>query len=188
MGDSDVVSTTRTRSPAMDPACAEAVDTARSAAQETARPGQVGEHVGVEVEGDRIVTHYFDCLDPAYRGWRWAVTIVRAARAKAVTVNESVLLPGSDALLAPEWLPWRQRLRPGDLGIGDLLPTPKHDERLAPGYAETDEDVDRQAYWELGLGRPRVLSRTGRDAAAERWYQSESGPDAPIAEIGRAHV
>lgn len=186
MGDNDVVSPTRTRSPAVDPACADAVETARSAAEETARPGQVGEHVGIEADGDRMVTHHFECLDPAYRGWRWSVTVVRAARAKTVTVNESVLLPGPDALLAPEWLPWRERLRPGDLGIGDLLPTPKHDERLAPGFTETDEDVDRQAFWELGLGRPRVLSRSGRDAAAERWYESESGPDAPIAEAAPA--
>lgn len=186
MGDNDVVSPIRTRSPAVDPACADAVETARSAAEETARPGQVGEHVGVEADGDRMVTHQFECLDPAYRGWRWSVTVVRAARARTVTVNESVLLPGPDALLAPEWLPWRERLRPGDLGIGDLLPTPRHDERLAPGFTETDEDMDRQAFWELGLGRPRVLSRSGRDAAAERWYESESGPDAPIAEAAPA--
>ncbi len=182
MGENEAVSSVRTRSPVTDPACAEAVGLARAAAEETARAGQVGEHLGSQAEADRVVTHFFACQAPGYPGWRWAVTVVRAARHKTVTVDESVLLPGGEALLAPEWLPWRERLRPGDLGIGDLLPTPKHDERLAPGFTDFGEDVDDQLFWELGLGRARVLSREGRDAAAERWYASESGPETAIAE------
>ena len=67
-------------------------------------------------------THLFACLDPAYAGWRWAVTVARASRAKVVTVSESLLLPGPESLLAPDWVPWRDRVRPGDLGVGDLLP------------------------------------------------------------------
>ena len=118
-----------------------------------------------------VVTHYFSCLDPAYRGWCWAVTVMRAARAKLVTVGENVLLPGDGALLAPAWLPWNERLRPDDLGPGDLLPTDDDDIRLAPGYTQVGDDdgVDGQQLWELGLGRHRVLSLEGRDEAAERW-------------------
>ncbi|MFB4318932.1 DUF3027 domain-containing protein [Actinomadura sp. 21ATH] len=154
---------------------------AREAAEETARPAPVGEHLGLRAEGDRVVTHYFECLDPGYRGWRWAVTVARAARAKNVTVDECVLLPGDEALLAPEWVPWLERLRPGDLGPGDLLPTPADDVRLAPGYTQVDDSTDVEAEWELGLGRPRVLSREGRDEAAARWYEGIAGPRAPIA-------
>ena len=173
--------TRRTRPPAVDPACAEAVDLARGAAEETASPTPVGEHLGLRAEAERVVTHYFACLDPAYRGWRWAVTVARAARAKHVTIDECVLLPGEDALLAPEWVPWLERLRPGDLGPGDLLPTPADDVRLAPGYTETDDATERETQWELGLGRPRVLSSEGRDQAAARWYDGIAGPRAPIA-------
>lgn len=171
----------RTRTPAVDTACAEAVDLARDAAEDTARPGQVGEHLGLRAEGDRVVTHYFACLDSAYGGWRWAVTVTRAARAKVVTVSECALLPGDDALLAPPWVPWLERLRPGDLGPGDLLPTAPDDVRLAAGFSQVDDTADRQAQWELGLGRVRVLSREGRDEAAERWYDGVGGPRAPIA-------
>jgi hypothetical protein len=89
-------------------------------------------------EGDRVVTHFFECIDPGYRGWRWAVTVTRASRAKNVTLDETVLLPGEDALLAPEWVPWSERLRPGDLGPGDLLPTDAEDLRLEPGYSGED--------------------------------------------------
>ncbi|MFD0269822.1 DUF3027 domain-containing protein [Streptomyces sp. NPDC127106] len=128
--------TTRSRTP--DRLCAEAVDLARTAAEEIAAPGVVGEHVSVIAEGDRVVTHFFECTDPGYRGWRWAVTVTRASRAKNVTLDEAVLLPGSDALLAPEWVPWSERLRPGDLGPGDLLPTDADDLRLEPGYSGED--------------------------------------------------
>ncbi|WP_051712274.1 DUF3027 domain-containing protein [Spirillospora albida] len=171
----------RTRPPAVDTACGEAVDLARAAAEDEARPSPVGEHLGAQAEGDRVVTHYFAALDPAYRGWRWAVTVTRASRAKNVTVSECVLLPGEDALLAPPWVPWLERLRPGDLGPGDLLPTAPDDARLAPGYTQADEAIDRAAPWEPGLGRVRVLSQEGRDEAATRWYEGIAGPRAPIA-------
>lgn len=128
-----------------DRLCAEAVDLARAAAEEAAAPGVVGEHVAVVSEGDRVVTHYFECEDPGYRGWRWAVTVARASRAKNVTLDETVLLPGGDALLAPEWVPWSERLRPGDMGPGDLLPTEADDLRLEPGYTGADEPPPNSA-------------------------------------------
>jgi hypothetical protein len=173
--------------------CAAAVDVARAAAQEMAGPGQVGEHLGATAEGDRLVAHAFASLVPGYRGWRWVVTLARASRAKAVTVNESVLLPGDDALRPPPWIPWNERLRPGDLGVGDLLPAAPDDPRLEPGWAPKDigddatgegadtEGADAAVEWELGLGRVRVLSSIGRDDAVDRWYSGAHGPDSPIA-------
>ncbi|MFF2201417.1 DUF3027 domain-containing protein [Streptomyces sp. NPDC058145] len=131
--------TTRSRTP--DRLCAEAIDLARTAAEEAAAPGVVGEHVGLVSEGDRVVTHFFECKEMGYRGWRWAATVARASRAKIVTLDEVVLLPGADALLAPEWVPWSERLRPGDLGPGDLLPTDQEDLRLEPGYTGEEEPL-----------------------------------------------
>jgi hypothetical protein len=160
----------------LDAACAAAVDEARAAVLDD----HVGEHLGVVAEGERVVTHYFDCSLPGYRGWRWAVTVARAPRAKNVTVCETVLLPGDGALLAPTWVPWHERLQPGDLGVGDLLPTKADDERLAPGYVLSDDPAVEEVSWELGLGRSRVMSRDGRAEAAQRWYDSDHGPEAPI--------
>ncbi|MFJ6697178.1 DUF3027 domain-containing protein [Streptomyces sp. NPDC091272] len=128
--------TTRSRTP--DRLCAEAVDLAREAAEEAAFPGVVGEHVTLFAEGDRVVTHLFEAKEPGYRGWRWAVTVARASRAKFVTLDETVLLPGPDSLQAPEWVPWSERLRPGDMGPGDLLPTEAEDLRLEPGWTGED--------------------------------------------------
>src|SRR5690625_7001113 len=95
----------------MDPACAEAVELARAEAIAMAGDDGVGEHLGVVAEADRVVTHRFASTHPGYVGWHWSVTVVRAARAKAATVNECVLLPGDTAVLAPEWVPWEDRVR-----------------------------------------------------------------------------
>ena len=160
----------------LDAACAAAVDEARAAVVDD----HVGEHIGVVPEGERVATHYFACSLPGYRGWRWAVTVARAPRARNVTICETVLLPGDGALLAPSWVPWNERLQPGDLGVGDLLLTPPDDERLAPGYLLSDDPAVEEVSWELGLGRARVMAREGRIDTAERWYEGDHGPRAPI--------
>lgn len=165
----------------VDPICAEAVDLAREAAVAAAGADSVGEHQGVEPEGERVAIHYFSNADRAYRGWRWAVTLVRAARAARPTVAEAVLLPGPDSVLAPAWVPWQQRLEPGDLGVGDVMPTAPGDPRLVPNFFAAADEQEAEAAFELGLGRGRVLSVEGRDEAAERWYAGEPGPAAAIA-------
>jgi Protein of unknown function (DUF3027) len=171
------VPTTATRP---DVTCAGAVDVAADAARAEGAGG-VGEHLGVRAEGDRVVTHFFSADLPGYAGWQWAVTVARAPRSKTVTVDEVVLLPGEGALLPPEWVPWSERLRPGDLGIGDVVPTPADDDRLVPAYLLSDDPAVESVAFELGLGRARVMSALGRDDAADRWYSGEGGPDTPMA-------
>lgn len=169
-----------------DAAVANAVDEAREALTASVPGADVGEHLGHVAEGERVVTHLFACERVGYRGWRWSVTVARASRQRHVTVDEIVLLPGEESIVAPAWLPWRERVQPGDLGPGDLLPPDDDDPRLVPGYTAGDEIVDRDAVRavddEIGLGRPRLLSLEGRDLAAQRWYDGSHGPEAPIAQ------
>jgi len=174
-----VTRTSTSRAPRLDQVCANAVDVARGGITEV-EPAAVGEHLGAIAEGDRLVTHLFECRLGGYRGWRWAVTVTRIPRSRKVTICETSLLPGPDALLAPNWLPWQDRLKPGDLGVGDLLPTPPDDERLVPGYLHSDDPAVEETAWELGLGRVRVMSRKGRTDTAQRWYDGDRGPSAPI--------
>ena len=166
----------------LDQLCAAAVDLARAVAVEVAGPAVVGEHLGVEADDERVVTHSFATTEPAYVGWRWAVTVARADGVDQVTVDDVVLLPGSGALLAPAWVPWTERVQPADLTPGDLLPPPSDDPRLVPAYADVEvEWLPFDLHRELGLGRPRVLSADGRADAAERWYDGAAGPDSPMA-------
>jgi hypothetical protein len=182
--------TRATKPPKLDTVGAEAVDAALAALLDLVPAEEVGAHLGSQPEAPKVVTHHFECARAGYRGWRWSVTVARAPRQKTVTVDEVVLLPGDDAILAPEWVPWKERIRPGDLGPGDLLPTEEDDPRLAPAYTAADEVVDadavREVADELGLGRPRVLAVEGRDLAAQRWYDGSHGPEAPIAQSAPA--
>lgn len=148
--------------------------------------GAVGDHLGTSAEGERLVVHRFACKTRAYNGWYWAVSVVRASRARNVTVDEVVLLPGEGALIAPAWVPWSERLQPGDLGVGDLLPTAADDDRLALRNSDVDQLSDDELFLELGLGRARVLSLSGREETAARWIEGDPGPTAKIAKAAPA--
>ena len=187
-----MVTPTRSRAAKPDAICVDAVDLARAAAEETAAGMGVGEHRGTRAEADRVVTHQFDCPHPGYQGWRWSVTLARASRAKVPTVHEVVLLPGPDALQSADWVPWAERIQPGDVTPGLLMPTPEDDVRLEPGYTGGEQAADadpaeqslvRSMVAELGLGRARVLTVEGRDEAAERWLDGESGPDNQLTKL-----
>ena len=86
----------------------------------------------------------------------------------------------------PAWVPWSERLRPGDLGVGDLLPTAAADPRLALRAADVERLSDEELFIELGLGRSRVLSFDGRFDAAERWLAGEPGPESALARAAPA--
>lgn len=94
----------------LDAVLAEAVEAARAALSEIAPDQQVGEHLGAAAEGERLVAHRFAADRPGYRGWEWFVAVARAPRSKKVTVCEVGLLPGENALLAPKWVPWAERV------------------------------------------------------------------------------
>ncbi|MEO7448977.1 MAG: DUF3027 domain-containing protein [Humibacillus sp.] len=171
----------RSRSRSTDAVLAAATDLARDELVSIAEPGTVGDHLAFEVLEERLGMHWFACLSPGYQGWRWGVSVARVPRGKVATVCETNLLPGSDAVLAPQWLPYADRLAPGDLGAGDVLPFREIDPYLEAGFEATgDEDVDQVGFFELGLGRPRVLAAEGREAAASRWYSGDGGPTSEV--------
>ena len=87
-----------------------------------------------------------------------------------------MLLPGPDAMVSPAWVPWNERVRPGDLGVGDLLPTSPDDARLVPGYLASDDIAVEELAREVGLGRKTVLSREGRDAAVRALVRRRARP------------
>lgn len=163
-------------------------DFAREVAVDLGGADAVGAHlesVPEDFGSEHVSTHYFECLLPGYPGWRWAVTVTDVD-GTSPSVNEAVLLPGTDSILAPAWVPWRDRIQSGDLSPGDILPADESDPRLVPGYFAGDDDVDtamkKLVEDEIGLGRSRVLSAEGRDQAAERWYAGDGGPTVPLAQ------
>lgn len=144
-------------------------------------PEAVGDYLGVSYEDGNAATHRFIAHLPGYQGWQWAVVVASYSGADHATISEVVLVPGPTALLAPDWVPWEQRVRPGDLSPGDSLAPAKDDPRLVPGYtASGDAQVDETAA-EIGLGRRWVMSAWGRAQSAQRWHDGDYGPGSAMA-------
>jgi hypothetical protein len=162
------------------------LELARSAAiADAGNPELVGADVSVEIDDDgRVETYLFEANLAGYKGWRWCVTIAIVDKKSEPTICDVVVLPGPDALLAPEWIAYRDRIQPGDVGVGDIVPSSLDDTRLVPSVHSliADEDLDAMQVFDLGLGRARVMSIEGRDQASKRWYESDRGPQSPIAQ------
>ncbi|MGY2743646.1 DUF3027 domain-containing protein [Arthrobacter sp. UYCu723] len=97
-----------------DAVLADAVDAARAAVESIAPAEQIGRHLSARSEGDRLVTHLFESKLAGYGGWQWYAVLTRNSRSRVVTVDELGLLPSEDSILAPEWVPWAERVRPED--------------------------------------------------------------------------
>lgn len=162
------------------------------------------EHIGVALDSAvepsedsavAITSYTFECTSPGYPGWYWEVSVVEVNGQVDLSISEINLLPGAAALVPAQWKPWSQRVEPGDLGVGDLLPPPENDERLTAGFtalADLEDLSDdlaplHPAQWELGLGREQVLSTVGLERAVDRWFEKLNGPRSAMAKSAPAH-
>ena len=96
--------------PVADETLLAAHDLARTALLEITSESSVGGVVGHIVEGDHVLSLLFECTLLGYPGWHWTVTLARVTEDADPVVLEAELLPGERALLAPDWIPWSERL------------------------------------------------------------------------------
>jgi len=82
---------------------------ARGALLEITPAATVGSYAGEVDEGDGAVSVLFDSAMPGYPDWKWTVTVAQV-EGEEPTVLEAELMPAEGALLAPDWLPWSERL------------------------------------------------------------------------------
>ncbi|MHA2788419.1 DUF3027 domain-containing protein [Corynebacterium sp. S7] len=157
---------------------ATAVRVAREALVDVAEGEEIGEHIGVTGLAPNVAVHRFHAEVPGYPGWEWNAVIACASGSSHVTVNEVALVPApsGDALRAPEWVPYSDRLLPGDLGPGDLMAPAADDERL------TDDSFSREAVTFPGRESKKYLTTTGLEAAKQRWRTGDYGPTSEFAE------
>ncbi|BDV31291.1 DUF3027 domain-containing protein [Microbacterium terricola] len=95
--------------PEPDPVLVAARDLALAALSEVTPASSIGEPADYRVEDDGVVSLRFHNRLPGYPGWYWTVSLARVEDAEP-SVLEVELLPGDGALLAPEWVPWAERL------------------------------------------------------------------------------
>lgn len=166
------------QSPLLSPA---AVATAREALAEVAGDGEVGEHIGVTGMGTNVATHRFAADVPGYSGWEWNVVAACATGSDWVTINEVALVPALGALEAPDWVPYAERVRPGDLGPGDIIELAPGDERV------TEDSMSRHAITFPGRETKRYLTEKGLSDAERRWRTGAFGPNSEFAEKAALH-
>jgi hypothetical protein len=82
---------------------------AQRALLEVTAPETVGSVIGHVAEGEHVLSLHFAADLSGYPGWHWSVTLARVEDGEP-TVLETELMPGERALLAPEWVPWSERL------------------------------------------------------------------------------
>lgn len=128
------VPTRRRRTSKVDAILAAAKDVALAGLADIAPENSIGLVHHLRGEEERLTTHLFECDLPGYRGWFWFATLSRAPRSKVATVCEIGLIPGDDALLAPAWVPWADRLLPED------REDPDYDQELPGDDTEELED------------------------------------------------
>ncbi|MDX2375928.1 DUF3027 domain-containing protein [Microbacterium sp. LRZ72] len=93
----------------VDPDLLGAREIALAALREITPERTIGDAAGHRVEDDGSVSLLFNNRMPGYPGWFWAVTVARV-EGEPPTVLETQLQPGDAALLAPDWVPWTERL------------------------------------------------------------------------------
>ena len=108
---------------------------ARKALLEVTPESTVGAPAGTVDEGDGVVSVLFANRMPGYPGWRWTVSIAQV-EGDEPTVLEVELMPGDGSLVAPDWVPWSERLaeyRAAQDG---------HDDESDDGSDEDDSDEE----------------------------------------------
>ncbi|MEI3842805.1 MULTISPECIES: DUF3027 domain-containing protein [unclassified Microbacterium] len=124
-----------TSTPEADQRLLDARDLALAALHEITPASTVGPPAGHQVEADGSVSLTFENRLAGYPGWYWTVTVARVDDAEP-TVLEVELLPGDGALIAPDWVPWAERLAEYRAHQAELA------EQAAAQGDDEDEDAD----------------------------------------------
>ena len=152
------------RTSKVDEILAAAKDVALQGVREIAPAHAIGLVHHVRAEEERLSTHLFECTLPGYRGWFWFATLSRAPRSRVATICEVGLLPGDDALIAPDWVPWADRVRPEDL-----------EENAEQENVESDAATEESAESGEPVENNSVENETAQNAsAAEETADAES--------------
>jgi hypothetical protein len=116
------------------------LEVARAAATQNAGEKAVSNFVELIDEGDGAYSFVFEAKLEGYQGWLWSVTLFDSGD-ESPTISEVVLLPGEQALLAPAWVPWSERLADWK-ALQTELEAQAALEALEAGESTADEDQD----------------------------------------------
>lgn len=130
---------------------------ARAALEEITEASSIGEDMGHEVHEAHVLTLFFNCTLAGYPGWRWAATLARVDEDSPVNVLEVEMLPGEGAVIAPDWVPWSQRVAQfresrarqaadeaaaAEAAAEELADDDENDDLLDNDFSDFDDEID----------------------------------------------
>lgn len=92
--------------------------------------GSYGDFISETEPAKGVIELRYLCQMRGYNGWHWLLTLTQPDKRKPATFSELNLVASEDALLAPEWVPWTERL------------SEFRKQLRAEGKAETDDEAD----------------------------------------------
>ena len=147
------------------------IDLAREALAESVGLGVVGAFLDEKRPDSGLLELSFDCIQRGYQGWRWVVSVTEADKRKQPLLAEVNLVAGEDALLAPPWVPWSDRLaefRRQLKAEGKAASDAEADDLIAGmAFASDDEDSD-DAENEAGGRDPDAVKQPPRVRVRQR--------------------
>jgi hypothetical protein len=124
----------------------------RAALAEITLPENVGENAGQSDVEPGVVSVYFENTMTGYPGWRWTVSIA-TLDGQEPSVLETELTPTDGALLAPDWVPWSDRLadyKAAQEAAGEPVEDSDGDDEESDDDDDVDADDDDLGDDELG--------------------------------------
>jgi hypothetical protein len=123
------------------------VSIARAALLEVTPEATIGAPTGsVDEAGATTVT--FQASMAGYPGWHWTVSVA-TLDGEEPSVLEVELMPGDGALLAPDWVPWSERLADYE-AAQEALAVDESDDELDGTEPDSDDDDELDDDDDLG--------------------------------------
>ena len=153
---------------------------AKLAAIESAPKNGVGEFLQLIEEEENVVTFVFASKMKGYVGWTWSVSLFTTD--EETTVSEVNLMPGEDSLVAPNWVPWAERLADYKALQAELEAQAALEAAESEEAAEDDEESDGETNSEDS--DDEEVSVEANEAAVEAVDESATtlAPESPEAE------
>ena len=114
---------------------------AQEAARLTGGRRAVGDYIRTDEEESGLRSYIFQSTLRGYVGWFWSVTIYQPD-GEEPTISEVVMMPGADSLVAPNWVPWSERLADYKALQAELEAQAALEAEEAAALAEGSEEPD----------------------------------------------
>lgn len=140
---------------------------AYNAAVEASSRNAVGFFIESIEEDEGVVTYLFEGKLKGYIGWRWSVSVFQADEKSPATISEVLLVPGPESLVAPDWVPWSERLADYKALQAELEAQAALDAEEVEDDADEVEDADDVDETEEAVDSTLAMDGEGESAVSE---------------------